>query len=93
MTTMTEKLSELTRFSNKAQIGRAVGLSPGGLANILTGKSVPGSDTLLKLARVLNVSADWLFDPEQDFPPVRVERRAIGSPVIIGNGKARSGAA
>jgi transcriptional regulator with XRE-family HTH domain len=79
--TISQKLEEVTKFMRKSSISRAVGLTPGGFTNILTGVSIPGSDTLLKIARVLNLDPGWLIDDSRSLPAVYVSPREIGSPI------------
>lgn len=52
-------LSEKKKTS--AWLANQVGLSKVAVSNILTGKSDPSVDTLVKIAKVLNVSVDELL--------------------------------
>lgn len=74
--TIHEKLERLLETQNLTKLcGKVDGLKPAAVANILTRKSVPKSDTALRLARALAVDPGWLIDDTQSWPPVRTEKR------------------
>ena len=66
----TEKLRRLTRDMNKSRIARRAGLSTTAITDYLSKRYAPRADTALRLARVLNVSLEWLIDDAQSWPPV-----------------------
>jgi transcriptional regulator with XRE-family HTH domain len=78
----TEKLKILLQFAHLARISAAAGLSPGTLSNIIYERTSPRADTMQKLALLLNVDLTWLMDPMAEFPAVKLNPRAIGSPLV-----------
>jgi len=53
----------------QAQLAKNVGVSPGNVGDWETGKSKPGYNALAALARIFEVSADYLL--ELDLPPAK----------------------
>ncbi len=51
---------------NQQQLARASGVSDSEVSRILAGKSQPGLENALKLARAVGVSLDYLADDTQD---------------------------
>ena len=48
------------------QLAKACGLSEMGMSNIMTGKSYPNANTIIKMAKVLEVPCGCLFDDYED---------------------------
>lgn len=61
------------RGLTQGQLAKDVGVSPGNVGDWETGKSKPGYNALAALARIFEVSADYLLEIEQ--PP---EKTSIG---------------
>jgi hypothetical protein len=78
-----DKVKALTVFSNKSQISRLLGLPIGSFSVMIYRGSVPNSTIALKLAKILGVSAEWLMNEDEGWPPVRVERRLPGESLEI----------
>lgn len=71
MMTFHEKLKALARNQNKAALARSAGLPESTISSYMCKPdSLPRVDIGLKIARALDVSAEWLFDDSQDMPPV-----------------------
>lgn len=51
---------------NQQRLARASGVSDSEVSRILAGKSQPGLENALKLARAVGISLDYLADPSQD---------------------------
>ncbi|HOQ87811.1 MAG TPA: helix-turn-helix domain-containing protein [Phycisphaerae bacterium] len=52
-----------------AKIERNAGLSRNRISNMINQGTMPAADDGIKLARALGVSAEWLFDEDQGWPP------------------------
>lgn len=65
-----EKLKKLTELSNRSAICRAAGLHETTISGWIYCETVPQIDTAFKIAKVLNVSLDWLADDSKDWPPI-----------------------
>jgi len=63
-----EKLARLCDGLNKAKVSRDAGLPPNAVSDYINKGYLPRVDTALSLARVLNVSLDWLADDIQTWP-------------------------
>lgn len=57
-----------SRSMTQGQLAKAVGVSPGNVGDWETGKSKPGYNALAALARIFEVSADYLLEIE---PPAK----------------------
>lgn len=68
-----EKLRKemLLRGFNQQRLARASGVSDSEVSRILAGKSQPGLENALKLARAVGVSLDYLADDSIDSDPSR----------------------
>lgn len=66
-----EKLRKemLVRGFNQQKLARASGVSDSEVSRILAGKSQPGLENALKLARAVGVSLDYLADDTLDLDP------------------------
>jgi hypothetical protein len=71
--TLHQKLERLTRFCSKRAVSVAAGLGPQYLYNALAEKNEISARSAFALARVLRVDVTWLLDPDQSWPPVRIE--------------------
>lgn len=69
--TFGEKLAALTKGRSKAELSREAGLPPNAISDYINKAYLPRVDTALALAKVLEVSVDWLADDEKDFPPMK----------------------
>lgn len=49
---------------SSVELAREIGVTPVSVSNILTGKSSPSIDNLIKIAKALNVKASFLLDEE-----------------------------
>ena len=58
----------------QGQLAKAAGVSPGNVGDWESGKSKPGYNALAALARIFEVSADYLLELET--PPAKNEHRA-----------------
>lgn len=58
-----EVLSE--KGMSAKELAAACGLSEMGMSNIMTGKSQPNANTIIRIAQALNVSCGELFDDYQ----------------------------
>jgi hypothetical protein len=58
-----------SRPESMSQISRAAGREDTWLAAMLNKGNEPGSVTGMRLAQVLGVPAEWLWDDSQDWPP------------------------
>lgn len=72
-----EKLRKqmLSKGFNQQKLARTSGVSDSEVSRILGGKSQPGLENALKLARAVGVSLDYLADEALDVDPAR-ERQA-----------------
>ncbi|MEO8277409.1 MAG: helix-turn-helix transcriptional regulator [Thermoanaerobaculia bacterium] len=65
------RLKKRVGDSNQRELARALNLSPSALNNYLSGRRSPDPDTLARICRTLEVSADWMLglvsDPAQTF--------------------------
>lgn len=68
-----EKLRKemLLKGFNQQRLARASGVSDSEVSRILAGKSQPGLENALKLARAVGVSLDYLADDRVDADPAR----------------------
>ena len=66
-----EKLAKLLmdRRLSQAELGRLAGVSQGSISGVIAGKHKLTFESARKIARVLNVSLDYLADDCQDDPP------------------------
>jgi transcriptional regulator with XRE-family HTH domain len=71
-----EKLTKLLRLYRKGAIASEAGITTATLRTVIQGKHKPSMDTVLGLARVLNVDPGWLIDPTREFPPQQAGARA-----------------
>ena len=73
-----EKLRKqmLLKGFNQQKLSRASGVSDSEISRILNGKSQPGLENALKLARAVGVSLDYLADDSVDEDPAREVRDA-----------------
>src|SRR5690242_2858034 len=70
-------LSEMVRKGfNGAKLARVSGVSDSEISRILAGKSQPGLENAMKLARAVGVSLDYLADDALEVDPAR----STGSP-------------
>jgi transcriptional regulator with XRE-family HTH domain len=63
----------LLKGFNQQRLARASGVSDSEVSRILAGKSQPGLENALKLARAVGVSLDYLADDSMDSDPKRAE--------------------
>ena len=77
-----EKLRKqmLIQGLNQQRLSRASGVSDSEVSRILGGKSQPGLENALKLARAVGVSLDYLADDSVDEVPVAPAAPAPASP-------------
>lgn len=80
--TWKEKISRLLPARSAALIARRAGLHRGGITNI-TGQSKPRVDKAIRIARVLKVPVEWLFDDDKDWPPPGAADEAARVRVLI----------
>jgi transcriptional regulator with XRE-family HTH domain len=68
-----EKLRKqmLHQHFNQQKLAKASGVSDSEISRILSGKSLPGLENALKLARAVGVSVDYLADDTINEEPVR----------------------
>ena len=66
--TWQEKMRRLTEGKNLSYWSRRAGCPRNAISNALNSNQMPRSDKGVKLAKALKVTADWLFDDEQDRP-------------------------
>jgi hypothetical protein len=78
--TFTEKLSRLTEDRTKTKVSRRAGLHPTAISNYLVKGCVPRGDIALRIARAIGVSAEWMLDDAQGWPPVWVNAPEPASP-------------
>ncbi|MCG8404810.1 MAG: helix-turn-helix domain-containing protein [Phycisphaerales bacterium] len=64
-----EKTKRLLEGQSLRAVEKAAGWTTNSLAGTMNQKSVPSATKGVALARALDVSADWLFDDDQDWPP------------------------
>lgn len=64
-----EKTKRLLEGRSLRAIEKAAGWTTNSLAGTMNKQAVPSATKGVALARALGVSADWLFDDEQDWPP------------------------
>lgn len=55
----------LEKGMSAKELAAACGLSEMGMSNIMTGKSQPNANTIVRIAQALNVSCGELFDDYQ----------------------------
>src|SRR5215813_1541999 len=83
------RLRELLKDYKQVEIARAIGVSKAMVSGYMTGKKMPGSEKLFKIARLTGISLEWLISgqgpkyrsPEEgaaEPESIRLERR--GSP-------------
>ncbi len=70
----TDKLKRLTEDRIKSKLSVRAGLPPTAISNYIARGYLPSASTALVLARVLDVSVEWLIDDKKEWPPVRVEQ-------------------
>ena len=63
--TFAQKLKFLTAGKNRAALCKSVGISDYAIDSYIAKGNLPNAGTGLKIARVLGVSMDWLFDPSR----------------------------
>ena len=64
-----DKADRLLKGRTAAHIEREAGWSTNSLRTSIKRGSMPGANLGIKLARVLGVPAEWLFDDDADWPP------------------------
>ncbi|HUO07065.1 MAG TPA: helix-turn-helix transcriptional regulator [Phycisphaerae bacterium] len=74
--TLHEKLERLTETANRSAVSRKAGLPATTLNSMLARHSMPTVDTIVKLARALEVDVAWLIDDQKMWPAVRTESPA-----------------
>ena len=76
--TIAAKLVRLTEVMNKAALARKAGLPDMAITNIIIrNRQTVRFATAKALAEVLEVDVVWLLDNDQDWPPIRVEQKAV----------------
>lgn len=75
--TFHEKLKRMMVSRNRRAVSRMLGMSNNYLNGLLYEQKMPAADTAQKLARILAVDIDWLFDDRQNWPPMRVIERRV----------------
>lgn len=64
----TEKILALLQGKNASHLSESVGLHKSAIRDAANNEQLPRVDKAIKIARALNVPADWLFDDAQDLP-------------------------
>jgi transcriptional regulator with XRE-family HTH domain len=72
--TFAEKLATLTEGRNKQDLSERAGLPQTAISDYIAKGNTPRADKALAIARVLNVTLDWLVDDAAAMPPVSTPR-------------------
>lgn len=73
-----EKFKRLASGRNKSELSRAAGLPQTAFDAVVNKRREPLATSAIKMARVLGVSADWLFDNLTDWPPPQAGAASLG---------------
>lgn len=81
--TYSEKIKRLTDGRSAAKLGRVVGLHKSAIRDVVNTGKRPRIDKAIKIARALGVTADWLFDDAQDWPPPSATPRSADAEAVL----------
>ena len=95
------RLRELLKDYKQVEVARAIGVSKAMVSGYMTGKKMPGSEKLYKIARLTGINLEWLisghgpkYRSEAEAPveadSIRLERRGV-APRKLASYRATSG--
>jgi transcriptional regulator with XRE-family HTH domain len=71
-----EKITKLVQLKNKSELSRLAGLPPTAIDAIINKRREPLATKAIRVARALDVPAEWLFDDRADWPPPSAGQQA-----------------
>ncbi|HEX4055989.1 MAG TPA: helix-turn-helix transcriptional regulator [Tepidisphaeraceae bacterium] len=71
--TFQEKLKRLTEDYHRSRLSLRAGLPPNAISDYVNKGHLPSASIALRIAKVLNVSVEWLIDDTRDWPPLRTD--------------------
>ncbi|MEM1098439.1 MAG: helix-turn-helix transcriptional regulator, partial [Planctomycetota bacterium] len=65
-----EKLTRFFKALKMSVISDRAGVPQSSLSKYASGRSIPNATAAFRISKALGVSADWLLDDDQSWPPV-----------------------